>query len=94
MATAEVHDTKKQKKKKKIPKRFRSRMMNPNFGCKKSGWVDKETVSPEDAAEAGPLPEKHDEVCVKLVNVCNVLISDFACTGICWKERQSARIAI
>ena len=60
--TATRNDNAKKKKKKRIPKRFRSRMMNPNFGCKKSGWVDTETAPANDATEAGPFPENDDEV--------------------------------
>ena len=48
--TNNISNNKKMKKKKQVPKRFRNMKMNPNFGSKKSGWIDTESESPPASA--------------------------------------------
>ena len=48
--TKNTSNNKKMKKKKQAPKRFRNMKMNPNFGSKKSGWIDTANESPPASA--------------------------------------------
>ena len=94
METDPKEATKKTKKKrKKVPKRFRGMAMNPNFGRKKSGWVDTESAPPEtSAAVAAPFPTTTDEVVVKTLVMlfANPLISViYVCRDLMIRQRAS-----